>query len=352
MSDNKLPHNKLFLDSKNLNNRNNLHEHDLNFDSKIPTLPKHVANGLILTIFGSLIISCAIFFIFLKGSDIVVVPNLSGLYIEDAITELQDKELIPYVELKFSSTSLDKGKVIDQSPKAGTVLRLDSKVKIFISKGAVINKVDNFIGKNIDDVLINLKANSINNNRMLYHLLKPIEIESPLSKGTIIRQEPSPGTKIASLVDLQFLVSKGQEEASTKYVKNYVGLYYKDAIISLLNDEINFDVNLSTGSDFGSVIFQSLSPGNKVENLDKLTITINEPKNNGTGIFGILTYKLDIYPSNVDIMVKVKDSNGNSSLLYSFRSRGGLIKLPYEALKGSIIELYIYDRLVNQTVVN
>ncbi|ANF33577.1 PASTA domain-containing protein [Borrelia turicatae] len=352
MSDNRPPHNKNFLDNKNLNSSNNLCEYNENFDSKVLTLPKHVAKGLILTIFGSLIISCAIFFIFLKSNDIVVVPNLSELYLEDAITELQNKELIPYVELKFSSTSLDKGKVIDQNPKAGTVLRLDSKVKIFISKGAVINKVDSFIGKNIDDVLINLKANSINNNRMFYHLLKPIEIESTLPKGTIIRQEPSPGTKISSLVDLQFLVSKGQGDPPVKYVKNYIGLYYKDAIISLLNDEIDFDVNLSSGNDFGSVIFQSLSPGSKIENLDKLTITINEPRSNDTGVFGFLTYKLDMYPSSVDIMVKIKDPNGSSSLLYSFRSKGGLIKLPYEALKGSIIELYIYDRLVNQTVVN
>ncbi|WP_028328149.1 PASTA domain-containing protein [Borrelia coriaceae] len=330
----------------------NLCKHDESFNSKVLTLPKYIVKGLVLTIFGSLIISCAIFFIFLKGDDIVIVPNLSELYLEDAITELQNKELIPYVELKFSSTYLDKGKVIDQNPKAGTVLRLDSKVKIFVSKGAVINKVDNFIGKNIDDVVINLNANAINNNRMLYHLLKPIEIESTLPRGIIIRQEPSPGTKIASLIDLQFLVSKGQEEIPVKYVKNYVGLYYKDAIISLLNDEIDFDVNLSTGSDLGNVIAQSLSAGSKVENSDKLIITMNKPRSSNTDVFGILTYKLDMYPSSVDIMVKVKDSSGSSALLYSFKSKGGLIKLPYEVLKGSTIELYIYDKLVNRTMVD
>nr|WP_051374071.1 PASTA domain-containing protein [Borrelia persica] len=336
---------------QNLNNGNS-YEFKGNYNDKVYHLPKHVSRGLVLTIFGSLIIACAIFFTFLKGSDIVLVPNLSGLYIEEAITELQNKELIPYVELKFSSTALDKGKVIDQNPKAGTVLRLDSKVKIFISKGSLINKVDNFIGKNIDDVLINLKANAINNNRMLYHLLRPVEIESTLPKGTIIRQEPSPGTKIASLVDLQFLVSKGQEETYVKYIKNYVGLYYKDVIISLLNDEINFDINLSKGNDFGSVIKQSLSPGSKIKNLDKLTITVNEPKVTSTSVFGIVTYKLDIYPSSVDIMIKVKDASGNSSLFYSFKSRGGLLRLPYEALKGSTIELYIHDKLINQTLAN
>ncbi|APR65261.1 hypothetical protein N187_00300 [Borrelia anserina Es] len=342
----------MFLDSKNLNSSSNLYGHNENFDGKVLILPKHVTKGLVLTIFGSLVISCAIFFIFLESNDIVVVPNLSGFYLEDAIAELQNKELIPYVELKFSSTSLDKGKVIDQNPKSGTVLRLDSKVKLFVSKGAVINKVDNFIGKNVDDVMVNLEANSINNNRMLYHLLKPIEVESMLPKGIIIRQEPSPGTKITSLIDLQFLVSKGQGEVPIKYVKNYVGLYYKDAIISLLNDEIDFDINLSTGSDFGSVVFQSLSPGTKLESVDKLIITINEPRISDAGVFGILTYKLGMYPSSVDMMVKVKSSSGSSSLLYSFKSKGGIVKLPYEALKGSIIELYIYDKLVNQTVIN
>ena len=347
-------HSKLSCDnSQNLNNSSKLHEGNENCDREILTLPKYIAKGLVLVILGSFIISFAIFFIFLKGIDLVIVPNLTEFYLEDAITELQNKELIPYVELKFTSTSLDKGKVIDQNPKAGTVLRLDSRVKIFVSKGAVVNKIDSFIGKNIADVLINLRAaNLTSNNRMLYHLLKPIEVESTLPKGTIIQQEPAPDTKIASLVDLQFLVSKGPVDNAIKYLKNYVGLYYKDAVISLLNDEIDFDISLSNGSEFGIVVSQSLLPGSKVENLDKLTIVINEPKTNDLDIFGILTYKLDVYPSNVDMMVKVKDSNGNRTLLYSFRSKGGLIKLPYDVLKGSIIELYIYDKLINQTVVS
>ncbi|WP_232535954.1 PASTA domain-containing protein [Borrelia sp. A-FGy1] len=318
----------------------------------MPNLPSYILRGLFITIFGSLIVSCGIFFIFLKSNDIVIVPNVSGLYLEDAITELQYKDLIPYIELKFSSTSLDKGKVIDQRPSAGTALRLGNRVTIFISKGAVVNKVDSFIGKNIDDVLINLKANSVNNNRVFYNVLKPIEIESELSKGTIIRQEPSPGTKITGLVDLQFLVSKGQKKDLVKYLKNYIGLYYKDAIVSLLNDEIDFDINLTKGNNFGSVILQSLPANTEIEDLTKLIITINEPKVDNLSVFGVLTYKLDMYPSKVNVMVRVRDSSGNSSLLYSFKARGGLIKLPYESLKGSIIELYIYDKLINQTVVN
>ncbi|UGQ15775.1 PASTA domain-containing protein [Borrelia sp. RT5S] len=351
MSDNK-EQNNLFSDNRELGSQRSLRKEDRNFNEETFFLSGYIVKGLILTILGSLVISCAIFFIFLKSSDLVVVPNLGGLYLEDAITELQDKDLIPYIELKFSSTSLDKGKVIDQRPKAGTALRLDNKVTIFISKGAVVNKVDSFIGKNIDDVLINLKANSINNNRLFYHMLKPIEVESEFSKGTIIRQGPSPGTKITGLVDLQLLVSKGQSKDLVKHVKNYIGLYYKDAIIFLLNDEIVFDIELVKGNNFGSVVLQSLPVNARIEDSSKLIITINEPKVDNLSVFGILTYKLDRYPSSVDVMVKVKDSSGNSSLLYSFKTKGGSIKLPYEAAKGSVIELYIYDKLVNQTVVN
>ena len=106
------------------------------------------------------------------------------------------------------------------------------------------------------------------------------------------------------------------------------------------------------GNNYGSVLLQSLPANTEIENISKLIITINEPKIDNLSVFGVLTYKLDMYPSNVDIMIRVKDSSGNSSLLYSFKSRGGLIKLPYEALKGSIVELYIYDKLINQTVVN
>lgn len=66
----------------------------------------------------------------------------------------------------------------------------------------------------------------------------------------------------------------------------------------------------------------------------------------------ILTYKLRQHPSYVDISVRLKGLDGENSLIYSFKSKGGLIKLPYEVYKGSIIELYIYDKLINQTVIN
>ncbi|QFI14933.1 PASTA domain-containing protein [Borrelia maritima] len=314
-------------------------------------LPKTTIKGLLLVIFGSLIVAFAVFFMVLENKEIAVVPNLYSLSIEDAILELQRKDLIPHIEFKFSSSALDKGKVIEQGPKPGTVLRHNNKVIIFISKGAVINSVDSFIGKNIDDVIINLKANSFDNSKLLYHIVKPLEVESELPKGIIIRQNPSPGSQISSLTDLQFLISKGKDRLD-KYAKNYVGIYYKDVVVSLLNDNINFDIDLVNTSDFGNVVSQSILPGTKINESNRILITIARPKVDNKIAFGILTYKLRQHPSYVDISVRLKGLDGENSLIYSFKSMGGLIKLPYEVYKGSKIELYIYDKLINQTVIN
>ncbi|AJA90621.1 hypothetical protein OY14_00305 [Borreliella chilensis] len=332
-------------------NKLDLTESDKNDGNEILIFPKSMIKGLLLVIFGSLIVSFAIFFMVLENKEITVVPNLYSLTIEDAIVELQKKELIPHIEFKFSSSVLDKGKVIEQGPKPGTALRHDNKVTIFISKGAVINRVDSFIGKNIDDVVTNLKANSFDNSKLLYRIVNPLEVESELPKGIIIRQSPSPGSQISSLTDLQFLVSKGKDRLD-KYVKNYIGIYYKDAIASLLNDNIIFDIDLANTDDFGNIVFQSIPSGTKVNKADKILVTIARPKIDNNVVFGILTYKLKEHPSYVDISVRLKGLDGENSLIYSFKSKGGLIKLPYEVYKGSTIELYIYDKLINQTVVN
>lgn len=239
-----------------------------NCNNEVLILPKATTRALLLVIFGSLIVSFAIFFMVLENKEIAVVPNLYSLTLEDAIIELQRKELIPHIEFKFSSSALDKGKVIEQGPKPGTVLRHNNKVIIFISKGAIINRVDSFIGKNIDDVIINLKANSFDNSKLLYHIVKPLEVESELPKGIIIRQNPSPGSQISSLTDLQFLISKGKDHLD-KHIKNYIGIYYKDAIASLLNDGISFDLDLANTGDFGNVVFQSIPSGTKINESDK-----------------------------------------------------------------------------------
>ncbi|WP_210373057.1 PASTA domain-containing protein, partial [Borreliella garinii] len=89
------------------------------------------------------------------------------------------------------------------------------------------------------------------------------EVESELPKGIIIRQNPLPGSQISSLTDLQFLVSKGKDRLD-KHVKNYVGIYYKDAIASLLGDNINFDIDLANTDDFGNIVLQSIPAGTKI----------------------------------------------------------------------------------------
>lgn len=343
--------NKFFNKEELFKNKSDLIQSNKDFNNEMPILPKATIKALLLVIFGSLIISFAIFFMVLENKEITVVPNLYSLPMEDAIIELQRKELIPHIEFKFSSSALDKGKVIEQSLKPGTVLRHGNKVIIFISKGAIINKVDSFIGKNIDDVIINLKASSFGNSKLLYHIVEPLEVESELPKGIIIRQNPLPGSQVSSLTDLQFLVSKGKDRLD-KHVKNYIGIYYKDAIASLLGDGISFDIDLANTDDFGNIVFQSIPAGTKINESDKISIIIAKPKVDNNIVFGILTYKLKQHPSYVDISVRLKGLDGENSLIYSFKSKGGLIKLPYEVYKGSMIELYIYDKLINQTAIN
>lgn len=135
-------------------NKLDLTQSDKNYNNEMLILPKTTIKALLLVIFGSLIVSFAIFFMVLENNEITVVPNLYSLAIEDAVLELQRKELIPHIEFKFSSSALDKGKVIDQGPKPGTVLRHGNKVIIFISKGAIINRVDSFIGKTLTMLLL------------------------------------------------------------------------------------------------------------------------------------------------------------------------------------------------------
>ena len=48
------------------------------------------------------LVSVVVFFAYLKTEDQVLVPNVEGSTLEDALLELQAKELYPRLQLRFS----------------------------------------------------------------------------------------------------------------------------------------------------------------------------------------------------------------------------------------------------------
>ena len=92
------------------------------------------------------------FFIMFRGSEITVVPDVNGMQLEEALVAIQDKGLTSKIQLRYSQDPGDKGKILDQQPSPGSIRRAGKAVTLSVSRGAVIDKIGDYSGWNLQDL--------------------------------------------------------------------------------------------------------------------------------------------------------------------------------------------------------
>ena len=94
----------------------------------------------------------AVFFFANKGDEQVLVPDVTGKSLTRALLEMQEKELYPKLQLRYSDLPGEAGQVLSQSPSAGSIVKAGRRITLVVSRGVVIDHVGNYVGTNIDTV--------------------------------------------------------------------------------------------------------------------------------------------------------------------------------------------------------
>ena len=97
------------------------------------------------------IITMAVFFLAVKGQEEVMVPNVTGKELASALIDMQVKELYPKIQLRYSNSIDEKGKILEQNPPAGSIVKAGRRINLVVSRGVVIDRVRNYVGQKVDD---------------------------------------------------------------------------------------------------------------------------------------------------------------------------------------------------------
>ena len=177
----------------------------------------------VVAAFLVMIFVCAVvFFLNVKGPEQVMVPQVCGKKLANAIIEMGEKELYPTLATRDVTDPALDGIILEQSPKYGSIVNGYSRVSLVVGRISGPDQIDDYVGKNIDDVRNEFYA------RFAKHAIAPITVGQPTYKvsdkafGTILEQYPKPGTLISESVELNLIVSKGPEGDSVHPV-NFVG---------------------------------------------------------------------------------------------------------------------------------
>ena len=331
--------------------RKSLAESFNTFQNSIPVI--------IITFVVSLVImglACiGVFFANVKGEEQVLVPNVVGKKWDEALLEMQTKELYPRITLRYSDNPGVEGKILEQDPDAGSIVKGYSRVSLVISRGIVIDEVGDYVGKNLDDVRMSLQTLFAGQTKPLIILAEP-EYKPDLSDpGTILEQDPPEGFRITEPVTVQLVVSRGPNYENTRrpYV---VGQSINDLLQTIARSKIVFDISghTATGNEkAGTVVSQQTIDEEFVPNYTRVTVEMALPNDSDDeNISGIFQSKIALYPYPVPMRLEAVPEEGNSYTILNFNHPGGNVTIPYSVAKGTTLILYVVDKVTDRLVVD
>jgi len=301
------------------------------------------------------IIATSIFFVVVRGGEQTLVPELRGKELAEALLELQVKELYPRIQLRYSQSAKDKGQILEQDPAAGTIVKAGRRIRLVVSQGVILNRVENYIGRNIEDVRIDLQAVAASSGGTLLSLKEPVmydfSVEAP---GTIIRQKPEAGTDISGSTGLEFVVSRGQEDTLVT-VPQLVGFSISSALEQIGRVGIAFEFTLrelQEGEKGETVVYQNPPAGISVTSNDILSLTVNSPARlRYNEVFGLFEYTMPRNPYPLPVRLEALLPSGERMRIIEVDYPGGKFTVPCRLPVDSILTLYLMNREIYRETV-
>jgi len=312
-----------------------------------------VMTAALLVLVG--IIAMSIFFLAVRGGEQTLVPELRGKELAEALLELQAKELYPRIQLRYSQSARDKGQILEQDPVAGTIVKAGRRIRLVVSQGVIVNRIENYVGRNIEDVRLDLQTLAASSGSTFLSLKEPVMYDfSGETPGTIIRQKPEPGTDISGPTRLEFVVSRGQEN-SLVTIPQFVGLPISAALEQIGKAGIDFEFimrGIQDGERGETVVSQNPPAGISVTSNAIITLTVNTPSRlHENEVFDLFEYSMPRNPYPLPVRLEAVLPSGERKPIIEVEYSGGKFTAPYRLPADSILVLYLMNREIYRETV-
>mgnify|MGYP002626051607 CR=1 FL=1 len=350
-------------DENKINDENNLssekkqkQKHSFhNFLESLQTNSKTLILAGILMVVVMGIVAAGIFLVTVKGSEEVMVPDVVGSELTKALVDMQVKELYPKIQLRYSNSQDEKGCVLEQNPPAGSIVKAGRRIELVVSQGVVLDRVEDYVGQNLDSVKLHLAALFTSSERAMITLDDDILYEyNEKEAGTILQQDPLPDTNISEPIKLKLVVSRGPEHEKTK-VPALEGLTVNDCLLQMSRSKLVFEFSSRVAKENevpGTIVSQNLSADTYVNTFSKVEAVFAFPQENTPDkIYGIFDEDLPLYSYPLQLKLEARTTDGERFTLVTMMHPGGNFTVPYILPLGTELILSIYDNEILRRVV-
>ncbi len=299
------------------------------------------------------LVGSAVFFAAVRGEEQLMVPDVIGKDIVSSLIELQEKELYPRIQLRYSENAA-RNIVLEQDPPPGTIVKAGRRVRLVLSQGAMINSVEDYRGRLVDEVRAEMQTLLASNMPSLAIQEPFMYEESSEPAGTILEQKPEPGSPVTASTVLEFVVSKGSGKVLLN-APDFTGLSIVDALARISETKVNFAFTVSLtseGQKAETVVEQSPLPGIEMESDTRMQFTVSAPSSLPEGeVFSLFTYPVakNAYPLRTQLDARLP--SGETRTLLQTEFAGGEFSVPYRLPSGSVLILSMLGRELHRETV-
>jgi len=274
----------------------------------------------------------------------VKVPNLVGMTVSEAETELDKIDLNFVVDAELFNAEFPAGQIMSQDPPAEMSVKSGNTIKVNVSKGVKEGSVPNLTNKKLDDAVFTLEN---------YGFVQgSVTIESSdLPKDFVIRQSPTPGTPATRGSSVNLVISDGLKLAMIS-MPNLVGMDIENAKLELTNaglvlGEVTYDY--SSIYALNVVTSQELAPGAEVARDTPIKLSVSKGEGNGAGTVN-LTIPFNQAQNDVFYLSVYVDSTA----VIDYQSRNKSAGSETVTLTGqgtaNVFVLFDADKVIDKTV--
>ena len=235
---------------------------------------------ILASIFTGLVILVAAVFLFIpsliNGKD-KIIPDVTNMTVKQAIKKIQDEGFeVADTQKEESSSEIKKDHVIKTNPAAGSKRASGTTVTLTISTGDSTVTIENYAGKNYQEIKGMLEVYGIN----VLIERKEVKEGEEAKDGVVMSQDVEAGTKLRANDSITLYIP----DIVVKYPDFKDGSYTVEQVQAFCDEHnVTLKVTYDTNSDYnpGTIFYQSREKGFTVTEGTTLTIKVAKA-NDGT----------------------------------------------------------------------
>lgn len=277
----------------------------------------------------------------------VIVPDIEGKTINEALTILSEKNLSLYKVAEKFDTNVPAGSIISQSPPPGLTVREGKAVESVISSGGKVVFVPEIEGKSMRQAELMLRQAEL----LMGEQIRTFS--STVKRDFVVTQEPAPGEIVEKNSYINIVVSRGPaEEEKIKKMPNLLGIKVSRAEQALkeLNLELSkIETTINDELDEGTVIKQAPVQGTIVDANTLVELTISKQTRSLKEVREETIY-YEVTQSGLEKKVKIviADDIGERVVFEGKQMGGTKIEVPVKVLGIVKVKIYVDKILIKE----